>query len=188
MGTHLGFSFVAAILLTTPVNMQASNEPPVVKKPLIKSESQPVKGHCLVTEKVYFNCAVGRAKKSKGARVVSLCGSPNLQAADSQLQYRFGRIGTIELKYPEDMNPRQFAFIEISYVRSWGREVSFSIGDNRYSLRSMSGSSHSGEAEGNNFRGVSVSKNDRELVSLSCVGEVVDTFEDAAFPWNDGKK
>jgi len=49
---------------------------------------------CLIGETLYFNCVTAKQKS------ISLCGSPDLTAADAYLQYRFGKPGSAELLFP----------------------------------------------------------------------------------------
>ena len=52
---------------------------------------------CQKDEVTFFNCEI------KGsAKVASLCGSPQLDAHRGYVQYRFGRVGKIELTFPQE--------------------------------------------------------------------------------------
>jgi hypothetical protein len=168
----------------------------IIKKAIVNKATPPAgapsealppkaKDHCRDGEKVYFSCSVDKAAKPKAPRVVSLCGSPNPGAPRARLQYRFGAIGSPELEYPADGQLKRFEFYQMSFARSWGRKVSFEIGSYGYSVRSMFGSSHPGEAESNNFKGVDISRGEAEVASLSCVGEIIDELSDSKFPWEE---
>ena len=54
---------------------------------LASPHSFAAEGHCAVSEKVVFSCAVGK-------KIVSVCSS------SAGIQYRYGAIGALELKYP----------------------------------------------------------------------------------------
>lgn len=74
--------------------------------------STTVPSHCNNTEKVIFNCKIKESHKT-----LSLCASQNFQASDSYLQYRFGKIGKIELEYPENKNNSLSKFLFNHYFR-----------------------------------------------------------------------
>ncbi len=87
--------------------------------------------HCSAGEKVVFSCAVG-----KGAKVVSLCASPNLTAKSGTLYYRFGAPSKIELEYPSKPHGAARKFRHAHYSRAEVDRfvVAFDIGNNTYSV------------------------------------------------------
>ena len=66
---------------------------------LLTGFSQPgvaIDSHCSVDELVVFNCSTGK-------KTVSVCASQAISTTSGYLQYRFGRIGALEMKIPVDM-------------------------------------------------------------------------------------
>jgi hypothetical protein len=61
---------------------------------------------CALGEAVQFSCPMGRG------RIVSVCGQP-----PAALQYRFGRPGRIELRYPADAAQGPELFLFTQYMR-----------------------------------------------------------------------
>ena len=66
---------------------------------------------CKATEQIFFNCAV------KSGKIISLCASKQLTAKTGYLQYRFGKIGALELQFPEKLEGSQSAFRYDHYFR-----------------------------------------------------------------------
>src|SRR5256885_5815068 len=67
---------------------------------------------CSSSEDVIFNCEIAGRRK-----VVSLCSSHELDRQQGYLQYRFGRVGAIELEYPREGHNTQTAFKYSCYTR-----------------------------------------------------------------------
>ena len=87
--------------------------------------------HCAPDETVVFSCGLEASDK-----VVSICASNPLTRAQGYLQYRFGRIGDIELTFPEDrqFTQEQFLWQTIGYSGGWDTRIRFSNGGYRYQL------------------------------------------------------
>ena len=100
--------------------------------------------HCGESEKTYFSCKVRGS-----AKVVSLCGAPNLLSGSQEdlqngwLQYRFGVLGKPELVYPAQKKGSVFAFLgswsqhkQISPQDTWGFDetLSFRNGTAEYAI------------------------------------------------------
>lgn len=64
---------------------------------------------CQPHEEVYFSCPID-------GKVLSVCASGNISPDNGYVQYRFGRIGSIELEYPEKPYPprKLFSISDIS--------------------------------------------------------------------------
>jgi len=58
---------------------------------------------CQPHEEVYFSCPID-------GKVLSVCASGNISPDNGYVQYRFGRIGSIELEYPEKPYPSRKLF------------------------------------------------------------------------------
>jgi hypothetical protein len=67
---------------------------------------------CQEDERVVFSCPV-----QGGTKIVSLCGAQHLTAQDGYLQYRFGRVGRVELEFPAQRQDTQGLFRYAHYFR-----------------------------------------------------------------------
>jgi hypothetical protein len=154
-------------------------------------DSSDAESHCRRNEDVYFSCRLGDGSN------VSVCGMP---AADPEyedprasqgdngigisprigrLRYVLGPIGAPEVQV-EAVGweiGRRFSYEEPQYVRSMGSKLEVQAGRTSHSVRSMIGSSHPGEAEQNNFKGIWMNREGSEK-QLTCSGEPVDALGD----------
>lgn len=94
-GTLLGL--LAGMLLAAAPAAQAGGA---------AAPASPVRSLCEPGEAVQFSCPMGRG------RIVSVCGQP-----PAALQYRFGRPGRIELRYPADAAQGPQLFLFTHYMR-----------------------------------------------------------------------
>ncbi|MFM0550046.1 hypothetical protein P0D69_03600 [Paraburkholderia sediminicola] len=64
---------------------------------------------CQSHEEVYFSCRTG-------GKMLSICASGNISPDNGYVQYRFGRVGHIELEYPQKPYPprKLFSISDIS--------------------------------------------------------------------------
>lgn len=86
---------------------------------------------CQKDEVTFFSCEI------KGsAKVASLCGSPQLDAHRGYVQYRFGRVGKIELTFPQERQNSQQSFFYAHYFRAQvdRTEVTFQNGSYQYAV------------------------------------------------------
>ena len=135
--------------------------------------------HCENNESVYFSCALESQEETGSPRYLSLCGSPNLEAPTASgipgpyLQYHFGPLRAPELVFPEKRKGSldEFYFESLSFVRSFGKSVSFFSGGHRYIVQRRVGSGHAGEGESNNFNGVRVWRGSKPVAEFSCKAE-----------------
>lgn len=81
-------------------------------------------GLCNASEATYFACDT-RQKKS-----IAICGTP------SSLQYRFGRPGAVELRFPQDaaQGPTKLLYAHHFRAGADRTEVSFSSGSTTYAV------------------------------------------------------
>lgn len=88
-----------------------------------------VPSHCTADEWAVFSCAI-----EGSSRVVSLCATG--EGAPATLVYRFGRLGRVELQYPDDRLDSLSRFRTQHYFRAGvdRREVSFTLGATRYAV------------------------------------------------------
>jgi hypothetical protein len=117
-------------------------------------------GHCQPAETEVFGCEV------KGGKHLSVC-----QSKDSPVvvQYRFGRLGAIELAYPKDTSSstRLFQLIEQSYVSSMATNLSFTNDGHVFGVFEQMGS-----GAASNGAGVTIEKGGKVLATVSCTGPV----------------
>jgi len=66
---------------------------------------------CAKDEKTIWSC------ETTGRKIVSICGSRELNKERGYLQYRFGRPGRVELEYPRQRQNTQTAFSYFRYTR-----------------------------------------------------------------------
>ncbi len=89
--------------------------------------------HCTSAEEVVFSCPLQRT-----AKVVSVCASPRLLASPSKghLTYRFGKLGAVELEFPEDKagSPAKFAHAHYFRAHTDRTQLRFTSGDFTYEL------------------------------------------------------
>jgi len=121
------------------------------------------RSHCASSDKTWYECTV------KGDKVVSLCGDEK----PTWLQYNFGPIGKPELIYPKEkagIDP--FGFAHETWIRSEADAIRFVNEGHVFLLVDKSCSGARGEGEMNNFQGVVVSKDAKELARLRCEGSL----------------
>ena len=127
---------------------------------------------CAATEKVYFSC------KTKSGRLLSVCGSTELQQPDAYVQYRFGPAGKPELAYPANRTGSLQSFRFYHYVRPQVSRVglTFQSGDYEYTVYDH----YEGDIEpAEKSTGVSVTKTGTSNYSdISCTGEIVNKLID----------
>ena len=106
-----------------PPAAPATADPPPIESPLTT--------HCAADETTVFSCRLDDSEK-----VVSMCASDPLSREQGYLQYRFGRIGDIELTYPADRHntQEQFMWQTIGYSGGWDTRIAFDNGGYRYQL------------------------------------------------------
>ena len=119
--------------------------------------AQPATGSlCETPQTTYFSCQTARH------RTISLCG-----ALPSALQYRYGRSGQMELKFPDDaaQGARSFAFAHYSRYQAERTEIGFSHGDADYTLFDYT-------EQGHRTAGVQVTTTDGKAAEIRCAGLV----------------
>jgi hypothetical protein len=110
--------------------------------------------HCKPDEITYFSCAIKGSEK-----IISVCGGTDW------LQYRFGKIGAIELEHPKDRVESLSQFRGASrfhggagVAATW---LMFERKETEYAITQMEG--------GSNLNGISVSLPDsKKSVNLNC--------------------
>jgi hypothetical protein len=86
---------------------------------------------CRADEQVLFSCKV-----ADGSKFASVCGSKRLDAKLGYVQYRFGKVGALELEFPQGIEgtQREFRYAHYFRARVDRTELSFERGGYRYSL------------------------------------------------------
>ncbi|WP_243369402.1 hypothetical protein [Microvirga solisilvae] len=117
-----------------------------------QAQRTPEATHCRSDEVTVFTCPVGK-------KTVSLCASPDRSFSSGSLQYRFGRIGAVELSYPEKPLPPREAFTGglfggHSYVRFTNAGATYTV--YRYSW------------VGSQADGLAVSRGGKKLFDVEC--------------------
>ena len=133
---------------------------------------------CNSGEVTVFSCQLKENKK-----FVSLCSSKELSAKTGYLQYRYGYLGKVELKYPSDAAGSQAAFGYDSYSRSDLNTfiLGFSISNYRYEI---SETTECGQDDGTTLRALLVSSQDKKHnLKLTCLDNAnltsnISTLED----------
>ena len=82
---------------------------------------------CQQGETVLFSCRLKDGKK-----IVSLCGSTSLTAAEGYLQYRFGEAGQVELEFPRQRQETRKLFRYSHYFRYQVERTAVSFDNNGY--------------------------------------------------------
>ena len=85
---------------------------------------------CRANEQVFFNC------KAANGKLISLCGSKRLTATTGHLQYRFGKIGAVELQFPEKLegSQREFRYDHYFRYRVDRSDITFKSGGYEYTV------------------------------------------------------
>jgi hypothetical protein len=68
---------------------------------------------CRIDERVIFACSVAGS-----AKLISLCSSSAIDPKRGYLQYRFGKLGAVELQFPQARANTQLAFRYAHYFRA----------------------------------------------------------------------
>lgn len=119
--------------------------------------TQPVSGSlCEAPQTTYLSCQTARHK------TISLCG-----ALPSALQYRYGKVGHVELAFPDDAahGAQQFAYAHYSRYQVERTEISFSHGAADYTLFDYT-------EDGHRTAGVQVSTADGKAAEIRCTGVI----------------
>ncbi|MDQ0013746.1 hypothetical protein J2W23_002128 [Variovorax boronicumulans] len=92
--------------------------------------------HCAADEVIYFSCQIKRSKK-----VASLCGPSIIRGFDpgAELEYRYGRPSSIELRLPSFEGARHVDFFRGEHLNPHGEgmvvdSVLFNVGEVSYGI------------------------------------------------------
>ena len=129
---------------------------------------------CESTEKIVFNCTVGKASK-----LVSLCSSKVLTKDQGYLQYRFGLPGKIELEFPKQREQTQSAFKYSHYFRAQfdQTEISFTSDGYEYAIFD----DYNGEQKpAQRDQGIRITSPGGKETTLNCRGKAKAQYADLA--------
>ncbi|MGH9906047.1 MAG: hypothetical protein ACRD8U_10770 [Pyrinomonadaceae bacterium] len=123
---------------------------------------------CRKDEQVLFAC------KTAASKIISLCGSKELEEKKGYLQYRFGKPGALELQFPEKLENTQSAFRYDNYFRAQvsRTHLRFDNGGYRYELFYY----YEGDISPKIIQGgvtVEPPGKDKESIQIDCLGRVV---------------
>lgn len=119
--------------------------------------------HCSEKEVVAFECQLENSSK-----VVSICTSNPLSRDKGYVQYRFGKIGNIELKYPTDLNNSQekFSLTVAWFVGGWRSTLGFKNSEIEYSIYDEA--IKESPVSKDYYRGITIWKGNKKLADLPC--------------------
>jgi hypothetical protein len=128
----------------------------------ISAYAAPGTSLCAKDEQVAFSCHVG-------AKIASLCASPDLSPDQGWVQYRFGKKGAVELTYPAvKEHPRKYFRWGVNGYSGGGTDYfRFSNGGYDYVV-------YSGFGKGWTKEGVAVEKDGKRVASLVCKDAALD--------------
>ena len=118
---------------------------------------------CAANERVLFSC-------STGAHTASICASKVL-SKEADMQYRFGKPGSVELVYPEAGVKPADAFVlgTLAFSGGGGAWLRFNKGPFRYTIFTAIGKWGPGGATAD-AAGVAVDKDGKEFAHFPCRG------------------
>ena len=135
--------------------------------------------HCDSNEQVVFSCSTGK-------KVISLCSSNEASITRGYMQYRFGAIGSAELKYPASLeNPKGKFTVENELMplnddgsRNEETDLNFKIGSFRYLLIYEANNNTSNYKNSKDTRetvgaNLSVFKDDKQIANLKCINSTI---------------
>lgn len=132
------------------------------------AEPNPAQGHCTAEEIVIFTCPV-----KGGTKHLSVCQSGGLIdfGVRGGLQYRFGPLGTPELRHPADVTDTAlWSLQEVPYARSMATELTVTNGEFSYVVIVQEGAT-------DHFVGVAVKRGGEQIATVPCEGPVVNNLD-----------
>ncbi len=119
--------------------------------------------HCTNTEYTVFRCQVQKSEK-----VVSICISQPFSQEEGYIQYRFGKLGKVEFKYPKSLEKTQDKFyLETThYVGGWNSALVFRNLEYTYGIYDEAIKVSPVEKDWD--RGITISKENKTIADLKC--------------------
>ena len=148
-------------------NHARTNEPRFDHSLTASAEPLKVTSLCARDEKIIWSCETATRK------IVSICGSRQLDKQRGYLQYRFGRPGRVELEYPQRRENTQTAFAYFRYTRPLVTYLGLRFKINEYDYEIYDNSNE--EERGGSEAGVTVTPagNAAKTVDYRCRKPVV---------------
>ena len=130
--------------------------------------------HCTIDERVIFSCSTGN-------KIVSVCAAKNIASNAGYLQYRYGKLGHLDMQFPAEKlpaNPSAILANTLTFAGGGGAYLRFNKGDYSYVVYTAIGRGWGEKA------GVVVEKNQQQLAKLICktpaISELgIDLFQQA---------
>ena len=134
---------------------------PAPKVPAFVANAPMGTGHCDPSEHAVFSCEVS------GKRYLSLCTDPEF----TQLQYRFGDPEKPDMRSPASSSVSEFHYGHVAWAHGEEHNVWFVNEGHTYKVVSAVGGGGPTGDDGasNNYVGVRVIKDDKELAFVKCV-------------------
>jgi hypothetical protein len=119
---------------------------------------------CTPNEGTYFSCVLPKGK------IVSLCGSPGLDAGSGWVEYRFGRPGAVELAYPptHDGARARFHYAVADDARTRTHEVGFQNDHVAYTLFDQAALEAGGRGDGVIVEAIGPDGTRKRVAMLTC--------------------
>jgi hypothetical protein len=133
--------------------------------PLSGSALAAASHHCRRDEKAWFRC------ETKNGKFVSLCGAKDLKAEGAYVQYRYGRVGSVELEWPalkvKRSGKQGFRFSDVG-TATVNETIFFVSGPYRYQIMLGLKFDRRTNRRVPGFSGVVVSRNNVQIARIPC--------------------
>ncbi len=167
------------LMMSASVFAQSNNArtitPRVYRSSPASAEPLKVTSLCARNEKTIWSCETANRK------IVSVCGSKQLDKQRGYIQYRFGGPGRVELEYPQQRQNTQTAFAYFRYTRPLVTYLGlrFKINEHAYEVYDNS-NEEEGAGGGGSEAGVTVTPagNTAKMVDYRCRKNVVHHLTD----------
>jgi len=144
----------AALLAFGPAGAAVSRDgPPALPTAGVPAAEWHEPTLCAPTENVVWSC---RAKK----KTISVCASRKISASEGYIQYRIGKPGALEMRYPETLAHPRGRFRYTLYLQG-NQSLEFTRGGFNYSIVEDLRSPEDG---------IIVTKNDADVARITCNG------------------
>lgn len=125
---------------------------------------------CTLQEKVVFSC-------STNDKLVSICASNDLSTERGYLQYRLGKVGSTELRIPDEVNNHPSKITNgKSIIYPWGEATYL-----RFIKDSYGYVIYTGIGRGWNKDGITIEKNGKPISNMVCKGSVLSKLSSEFF-------
>jgi hypothetical protein len=133
---------------------------------------------CRENETVYFSCAAGK-------KLISLCGSKQLNESEGYLTYRFGTERHLELEFPTNIShPKGLFSVQYLLLAHDERiDISFKIGDYLYNIYDefIGGQGDPNDTKPRGGAGIAVSKESKAIADIQCTSPATNKIAQLKF-------